>query len=74
MNTYLTIMVTVLVATQVIRIIQNAVQLHRQNKLIRKELERVGEVTDYDINRQRRVHELIIVYLERKLLEMEGKE
>ena len=72
MNTYLTIMVTVLVTTQVIRIIQNAVQLHRQNKLISKELERVGEVTDYDIiTRQRRVHELLIAYLERKLREME---
>lgn len=71
MNTYLAIMVTVLVITQVIRIIQNAVQLHRQNKLISKELERVGEVTDYDITRQRRVHELLIAYLERKLREME---
>lgn len=32
MDTYLTIMVTVLVATQVIRIAQNTIQLHRQNK------------------------------------------
>lgn len=29
MDTYLTIMVTVLVATQVIRIAQNTIQLHR---------------------------------------------
>jgi tellurite resistance protein TehA-like permease len=36
MDTYLTIMVTVLVATQVIRIAQNTIQLHRQNKLIKK--------------------------------------
>ena len=43
MNTYLTIMVTVLVATQVIRITQNAVQLHRQNKVIKKLLEMEGE-------------------------------
>ena len=35
MDTYLTIMVTVLVA-QVIRIAQNTIQLHRQNKLIKK--------------------------------------
>lgn len=36
MDIYLTIMVTVLVATQVIRIAQNTIQLHRQNKLIKK--------------------------------------
>lgn len=71
MNTYLVIITTVLVITQVIRITQNAVQLHRQNKLIIKELERVGEVTDYDITRQRCVYELLIAYLERKLREME---
>ena len=71
MNTYLTIMVTILVATQIIRIIQNAVQLHRQNKLIKRQLEDVGEITTADIQRQRRMHGLIIAYLER---EMEGKE
>lgn len=38
MNIYLTIMVTVLVLTQVIRITQNAIQLHRQEKRIEKDL------------------------------------
>lgn len=45
MDTYLTIMVTVLVATQVIRIAQNTIQLHRQNKLIKKELLTLADVT-----------------------------
>ena len=38
MNIYLTIMVTVLVLTQVIRITQNAIQLHRQEKAIARDL------------------------------------
>lgn len=73
MNTYLTIMVTILVATQVIRITQNAVQLRRQNKMIKQQLKAVDGVTDFDIQRQRHAYELIIVYLERKLLKMEGE-
>ena len=36
MNTYLTIMVTVLVATQIIRITQNHISLFRQEKADRK--------------------------------------
>lgn len=36
MDTYLTIMVTVLVATQVIRIAQNTIQLHRLDWAMRQ--------------------------------------
>ena len=50
MNTYLTIMVTVLVVTQVIRIAQNTIQLHRQNKLIKKEIAHIDWDDDIDIN------------------------
>lgn len=71
MNTYLTIMVTILVATQIIRITQNAVQLRRQKKLIERQLEGIDDITTLDIQRQRRMHDLIIAYLEK---EMEGKE
>jgi uncharacterized protein YqeY len=42
METYLTIMVTVLVATQVIRITQNAIQLHRLKN-------RIGTATDDEV-------------------------
>ena len=54
MDTYLTIMVTVLVATQVIRIAQNTIQLHRQNKLIKKEIAHLGDVTQEDFDNQRK--------------------
>ena len=38
MNTYLAIITTVLVITQIVRLIQNAVQLHRQNILFKEQL------------------------------------
>lgn len=38
MNTYLTIMVTILVLTQIVRIIQNTIQLRRQYKLFQAQL------------------------------------
>ena len=47
MNTYLTIMVTVLVATQIIRITQNAIQLWHQEKEIKKA---VGWIKDNDVS------------------------
>ena len=46
-NAYLTIMVTVLVATQVIRITQNAINLHRQNGEIKKAC---GWIRDNDVS------------------------
>lgn len=70
MNTYLTIMVTVLVATQVIRITQNAIQLHRQNKMIKRQLKDVADVTTFDIERQRYMIDLAIAYLEPKMPEI----
>lgn len=71
MNTYLVIITTVLVATQVIRITQNAVQLYRQKKVFEKQMEGIEDISNFDIHRQRRMHDLVIAYLERELLEME---
>ena len=53
MDIYLTIMVTVMVVTQVIRITQNAIQLYRQNKIIKQQLKDVEDITSFDIQRQR---------------------
>ena len=65
MDTYLTIMVTVLVATQVIRIAQNTIQLHRQNKLIKKEIAHLGDVTQEDFDNQRKAYKLAFEYFEK---------
>lgn len=71
MNTYLAIITTVLVITQIVRVTQNAVQLHRQNVLYEKQLGSLAdmEVTERDFETQRKAYRLIVEHLERS----EGK-
>lgn len=71
MDIYLTIMVTVLVVTQVIRITQNTIHLYRQNKVIERQLKDVEDVTSLDIQRQRLMQDYIITYFE-KVLRVKG--
>lgn len=68
MNTYLAIITTVLVITQVIRIAQNAINLHRQNVLYKKQL---GDLAEYELQKedfemQRKAYRLIVERLEEK--------
>ena len=57
MNTYLIIITTVLVATQIIRITQNAIQLHRQNEKIGQTLKWIedNDISERDFEIQREV-------------------
>lgn len=57
MNTYLAIITTVLVITQVIRVVQNTINLIRQNREIKKNLSWLekNEVTEHDFKIQREV-------------------
>lgn len=66
MNTYLAIITTVLVLTQIIRLIQNAVQLRRQNVLFKKQLGQLADrdVTAEDFDTQRKAYRLIVKHLE----------
>ena len=64
MNTYLAIITTVLVVTQIIRLIQNAVQLHRQNVLFKKQLGQIEDVTQEDLDIQRKAYRLMVEYFE----------
>ena len=61
MNTYLTIMVTVLVATQIIRITQNAISLYRQEHQIKKTLGWIkdNDVSERDFEIQRAVYMML---------------
>lgn len=69
MNTYLAIITTVLVVTQIIRLIQNAVQLRRQNVLFKKQLKDLAdmEVTEKDFEVQKKAYRLMVEYLEKEL-------
>lgn len=71
MNIYLAIITTVLVVTQIIRLIQNAVQLHRQNVLFKKQLGDLAdcEPTKEDFETQRKAYRLIVEYLEHRVAE-----
>jgi hypothetical protein len=74
MTTYLTIITTALVVTQIIRLIQNAIQLYRQNKAIKQQLKDVEDITTFDIQRQRKMHDLVIEYLSARVCaKMEDK-
>ena len=69
MNTYLTIITTVLVITQVVRVTQNMFQLHRQNTLYNRQLQELAdmEVKKQDFEMQRKAYRLIVEKLERDL-------
>lgn len=60
---YLIVITTVLVATQIIRVTQNTIQLVRQNKMIKKETDRLGDVTDEDMAMHREFYKLGCEYL-----------
>ena len=69
MNIYLTIMVTVLVATQIIRIVQNAINLYRQRDVIQKQIGWIKETypTEAEFIEQREVYHMLHEWLERKV-------
>ena len=70
MNTYLTIITTVLVLTQIIRITQNYISLRRQNVLYKKQLAELAdlEISKEDFEYQRKAYRLIVEKLEGEIL------
>ena len=76
MNIYLAIMTTVLVATQIVRVTQNAIQLHRQEKVIEKDLAWIkdNDISERDFDVQRDCYYLLQQYLEQKMNIDYGKE
>ena len=69
MNTYLAIITTILVVTQVIRVIQNRVQLRRQKVLFEQKLKELAdmELTESDFETQRKAYRLAVEYLEHRV-------
>lgn len=68
MNTYLAIITTVLVITQIIRVTQNHIQLRRQKTRFKKQL---GDLADMEIQKedfemQRMAYRLIVEWLDNK--------
>lgn len=67
MNTYLAIITTALVVTQIIRLIQNTIQLYRQNVLFKKQLGQIEDVTQEDLDTQRKAYRLAVEYLKHRV-------
>lgn len=76
MNIYLAIITTVLVATQIVRVTQNAIQLHKQEKAIAKDLAWIkdNDISERDFEVQRDCYYLLRQYLEQKMNIDYGKE
>lgn len=66
MNLYLAIIATLLVITQIIRVLQNFANLYHQYKVANKQLDSVEEMTKEDIEQQRRVCKLAEQYFAEK--------
>lgn len=68
MNTYLVIMVTILVVTQVIRIVQNGISLYRQNQAVKKDIGWLKDnyVAKEDFLRQREAFARLLWELRKK--------
>ncbi len=71
MTTYLVIITTVLVVTQVIRVTQNTIQLIRQKTLFKRQLADLSEykLTAEDFKNQRKANALAAEYYEKMLIE-----
>ena len=69
MNTYLAIITTVLVVTQIIRVAQNHIQLRRQRIVFEKQLKELAdmELTERDFETQRKAYRLMVEYLEHRV-------
>ena len=67
--TYLTIITTALVITQIIRLIQNAISLHRQNQAIKRDLSWIkdGDITQRDFDTQKECFYLLKEWLEKRM-------
>ena len=64
MNTYLAIITTLLVITQIIRVTQNHISLRRQEKSLKEHIEWIdeAEVKKEDFETQREAYRLIVDY------------
>ena len=66
--TYLTIITTALVITQIIRLIQNSINLHRQNQAIKRDLLWIKDrdITQRDFDTQKECFYLLRDWLEKQ--------
>lgn len=74
MEKYLTVITTILVATQIVRITQNTISLRRQNRLIKAQLDELGDITDKDIQRKVIIDKILVELLPKIAAKYEGED
>ena len=63
MNTYIAIVGTFLALCEIIRVIQNHINLRRQRKVFEQECGQLSTITEGDLKTQREAYRLIVEHL-----------
>ena len=63
---YLQIVVTLILLTQIARIVQNGINLARQGKVFEKSCGQLDDITQQDLENQRYAYRLMIEYYEKE--------
>ena len=63
MNTYIAIIGTFLAVCEIIRVIQNYINLRHQNKVFESECGHLSDITEQDLQTQREAYRLIVQHL-----------
>ena len=69
---YLQIVVTVILLTQLARVIQNGISLYRQNKTLKEACGQLSDVTQEDMDNQRKAYRLMVEHYEREEKNLKG--
>ena len=69
---YLQIVVTVILLTQLTRAIQNGISLYRQNKTFKEACGQLSDVTQEDMDNQRKAYRLMVAHYEREEKNLKG--
>lgn len=57
---YIAIILSLILVTQVIRVTQNGINLYRNSKIVDREVERLGGVSNEDLETQKEAYRLIV--------------
>lgn len=57
---YISIILSLILVTQIIRVTQNGINLYRNSKIVDREVERLGGVSNEDLETQKEAYRLIV--------------
>ena len=63
---YIAIILSFILVTQIIRVTQNGINLYRNSKIVDREVERLGGVSNEDLEIQKKAYRLIVNYLSKE--------